>query len=156
MTKPMKTRREFCGDACRVASLAALAAAAQACGGSGSSPTGPSASALSVLPASVTSGAITLPIDSASPLASVGGAALLQTNGGVFLVAHTGQDTFSALSATCTHEICTITGFGGGNFVCPCHGSRFATNGSVVAGPASRSLQSFATQFTNGVLTIRL
>ena len=43
---------------------------------------------------------VSLTIDSASPLASVGSAALVQNSLGAFLVAHTGQDSFTALTAT--------------------------------------------------------
>jgi isorenieratene synthase len=59
-----------------------------------------------------------------------------------------------ALSAICTHQTCTITGFGNGQFVCPCHGSTFNTSGQVLGGPAPRDLFQFPTQFVNGVLTI--
>ena len=41
----------------------------------------------------------------------VGGAALVRTSVRDFLVARTAQDAFTALTATCTHEACTITGF---------------------------------------------
>jgi Rieske Fe-S protein len=98
-------------------------------------------------------GAVTVTIDAASPLSAVGSAALVQTNGGNFLVAHTAQSSFTAMTAICTHEACTITGFESQQFVCPCHGSRFNTNGVVVMGPAVSSLRQFPTEFSNSVLT---
>jgi Rieske Fe-S protein len=104
----------------------------------------------------VSAGAVVVQIDSASPLATVGGAAQVRSSSGAFLVARTGQETFTALTSTCTHETCTITGFDGSNYVCPCHGSRFTTSGRVVTGPASSPLRTFATQFSNNVLTVTL
>jgi cytochrome b6-f complex iron-sulfur subunit len=48
---------------------------------------------------------------------------------------------FSVASAVCTHLGCTIKYFGNDNrFHCPCHGSVFAADGSVVHGPAPRPL----------------
>jgi Rieske Fe-S protein len=44
-----------------------------------------------------------------------------------------------ALSAVCTHLGCTVTRSSDG-FACPCHGSRFASNGKVLGGPAPRPL----------------
>jgi Rieske Fe-S protein len=153
-----QTRREFCAQACQLAALA-LGGSLAGCGG-GSGVTGPSGGgggqSLPTVSASSAGGAATLAVDSASPLSAVGGAALVQTSGGLLLVAHTAQDTFSALNSTCTHERCTITGYTGQDFVCPCHGSRFDANGRVLTGPASRSLQSHPTQFASGVLTITL
>ena len=89
-----------------------------------------------------------------SPLAAVGSAALLQTSSGNFLVAHTAQSTFSALSSICTHEVCTINGWSSQSFVCPCHGSTFDTSGHVARGPAPSSLRQYPAQFVDGVLTI--
>jgi cytochrome b6-f complex iron-sulfur subunit len=97
-----------------------------------------------------------LNIDSSSPLANVGSAALVQNSIRTLLVAHTGQESFTALTALCTHEACTITGFQGGNYVCPCHGSQYSTSGQVLSGPAPRALQQFPTRFTNGTLTIEV
>jgi cytochrome b6-f complex iron-sulfur subunit len=116
---------------------------------------GPSnAPALPVISAGVVSGAATLTVDAASPLATVGGAALVQSTLGNFLVARTSQNAFTALTAVCTHEICTITGFQAPTYVCPCHGSQFNTSGGVVQGPAAAPLRSFPTTFNNNVLTI--
>jgi Rieske Fe-S protein len=138
-----------------VASLAAVAAVLQACGGSGGNPSGPSGvGSLPVINATPANGSVALTIDAGSPLAAVGSAALIQTPNNFLLVAHTAQDSFIALNGTCTHQLCTITGFGSGTYVCPCHGSQFDTTGRVVAGPAPRNLAQHATQFANGVLTI--
>jgi Rieske Fe-S protein len=46
-----------------------------------------------------------------------------------------------ALSATCTHQGCTVSSVEQGQVSCPCHGSVFdASTGAVVRGPASRPL----------------
>jgi cytochrome b6-f complex iron-sulfur subunit len=44
-----------------------------------------------------------------------------------------------AISAVCTHLGCSVARSATG-FACPCHGSRFATNGDVTRGPAPRAL----------------
>src|SRR5262245_48606047 len=124
----------------------------QGCSGSPTSPS--SAPALPTVNASMSSNVATITIDAGSPLASVGGAALVQSSRGMFLVSRTGQDTFSALTATCTHEGCTITGFQSPIYVCPCHGSQFNGSGGVVQGPAALPLRQFSTQFSNNVLSI--
>jgi cytochrome b6-f complex iron-sulfur subunit len=153
-----QTRREFCAQACQLASAAAVGTLLQACGGAAGSVTGgslpPDVPALSTLSATAANGGVTLNIDAGSPLAAVGGAALVQSSSGPILVARTAADTFTAVTATCTHEACTITGFNGQAFVCPCHGSRFSTNGAVQNGPATRNLRSFTTRFAANVLTI--
>ena len=146
------SRRAFCVQACQAASCLALAALAEACGGGG---TGPSnVPQLSTVNGTASGSTVQVTIDSASPLATVGNAALVRSSSGLFLVSRTGDQSFTALTSTCTHQTCTITGFDGGNYVCPCHGSRFTTGGRVVNGPASAPLRSFTTAFSNNVLTI--
>ena len=46
---------------------------------------------------------------------------------------------FYALSLICTHLGCTVT-VTENTLSCPCHGSRFDRQGTVLSGPASRSL----------------
>jgi len=91
-----------------------------------------------------------------SALADVGGAVLVESVAGVFLIARTSATTFSAIDGVCTHEGCTITSADGSTYVCPCHGSRYNRSGQVLAGPAKSSLRQYATTFTDGVLAIAL
>ena len=101
---------------------------------------------------------ISLKIDSSSPLASAGSAVRLQFSNGSLLVDRADQNNFNALSAICTHQACTITGYDSGNqeFICPCHGSVYNLSGGVVRGPAPRALPKYQTQFLNNQLDITL
>ena len=149
------SRREFCAHACAEAAFLAIGAIEQSCGGGGNpaAPTG-GGSVPQTVNAAIANGVATLTVDAASPLNGVGSAALVRTSAGDLLVARTAQDAFTALTATCTHEACTITGFQSSAFVCPCHGSRFNTSGAVLNGPATRALRTFATQFAGTTLSI--
>jgi Rieske Fe-S protein len=89
-----------------------------------------------------------------SAVAEVGGAVVVQSIAGLFLLARTGASTFSAVDAVCTHEGCTVNGLDGSTYVCPCHGSRYDQTGRVVAGPAQANLRQYATTFADGVVTI--
>ena len=150
------SRRTFCVHACQAASCLALGSLVPACGGGGGGSSPSNVPQLSVVNGNVSGNTVMVQIDSASPLAAVGGAAMVRSSGGAFLVSRTGSETFAALTSICTHETCTITGFDNMNYVCPCHGSEFSTTGRVLRGPASAPLRSFATQFSNNILTISL
>jgi cytochrome b6-f complex iron-sulfur subunit len=155
-TNGFVSRRRFCAGACEVVSCAALATLASACGdGSPTSPSG-TATTLPVLAGQFSGGSRVQVSTDGSALADTGGAALVQSTAGVFLIARTGATTFSAVDAVCTHEGCTITGIAGDIYVCPCHGSRYNRGGQVLAGPARASLRQYATSFANGVVTITL
>ena len=148
------SRRDFCIHACQAVSLVSLGSILDGCGGS---PIAPSdVLALPVINATASSGAIALTIDAGSPLASVGAAALVQSSSGNFLVSRTAQDAFTALTAICTHQQCTVSGFQNQLYVCPCHGSEYSTSGAVVKGPAPLGLRQFATRFAGNVLTITI
>ena len=126
----------------------------QACSGSPTS--GSDAPQLPSVSGAVNGSTITVNVDAASPLNTVGNAAVVNTSRGALLVARTGQTTFTALNAVCTHEVCTITGYQGGTYVCPCHLSEFSTTGAVVRGPANRPLASYPTSFVAPTLTISI
>ena len=147
-----QTRREFCVRAVALAALGgALGTILEGC----SSPVSPTnVASLPIVGGTRTGSGVTVTIDSSSPLATVGGAALVEASLTNLLVARTAQNSFVALSATCTHQNCPITGFGSQMYVCPCHGSTFDLNGQVTGGPAPAALHQYATQFISGVLTI--
>jgi cytochrome b6-f complex iron-sulfur subunit len=149
------SRRRFCAEACQVASAGTLATLFSACGGG--SPTSPSgmASTLGVLSGRFTGSGVQVTV-AGSALADAGGAVLVESTAGVFLLARTDASAFSAVDAICSHESCTITGMDGAAYVCPCHGSRYTRSGQVIAGPARASLRRFATTVTDGVVTIAL
>ena len=47
---------------------------------------------------------------------------------------------FHAISTVCTHLGCIVGHSAGAGFVCPCHGSKFREDGSVIGGPAPSGL----------------
>jgi len=148
------TRREFCAQACHMAAITACGSILAGCGGGG--PTSPSdvGASLPTMTATRTNGVLTLTIDASSPLATVGGMALVQSSSGSFLVGRTSQDACTVLTSVCTHQQCTVSNMSSGIYVCPCHGSEFDTTGRVVRGPAGSPLRQFASTLANGVLTI--
>lgn len=48
--------------------------------------------------------------------------------------------SYIGLSSTCTHAGCRVASVSGGTINCPCHGSKFGLDGSVVNGPATQPL----------------
>ena len=64
-------------------------------------------------------------------------------------------DGFVAMSATCTHLGCLTRYEADQNrILCPCHGSRFSTDGQVVAGPAPRPLPRVQLTLEDGILVV--
>ena len=120
-------RREFLSQA----TLTSVAIVLAACGGGG--PTGPG---------DITPGpsSITVKLADFPALNAIGGIAAVGT---VLLspvaVVRTGQSSYLALSRICTHASCVIN-LASSGFSCPCHGSRYDSQGNVTNGPAARSL----------------
>jgi cytochrome b6-f complex iron-sulfur subunit len=150
------SRRQFCAGACQAASCATLATLFTACGGSPTSPSsGGNVSTLGTLAGRFTTGRVDVTV-AGSALATEGGAAVVESVAGVFLLSRTSANSFTAIDATCTHEGCTVTNVDGDQYVCPCHGSRYTRSGQVVHGPALASLRRYTTSFTDGVVTIAI
>jgi len=143
-------RRQFCA----VLLAGGVASLLQACGAGGGGVTGPSNVAALPVVSGTASGNIVSVAIAGTALASVGGAALVQSSLGLFLVAQTSTDMFVALDSTCTHQQCTVSGIAGQTYVCPCHGSQYSFTGQVQSGPAPRALRPHATTLQDGVLMI--
>lgn len=73
------------------------------------------------------------------------------------IIINLGNDNFTALSSVCTHQGCEV-GYdaSAGNIKCPCHGSVYATTGTVINGPAPRALRSYNISKEGDILTIKL
>ncbi len=85
-----------------------------------------------------------------------GGAVTLRVPGEQqLLVMHPGGNQYAVTSNICTHSGCPL-GFEQGEAVCPCHGSRFALDGTVTYPPAKAPLRSFTSRYDadTGVLII--
>jgi cytochrome b6-f complex iron-sulfur subunit len=90
-------------------------------------------------------------------LRDVDGARIITVNGRPLIVVRTGDTTFAALSAVCTHAGCTVRyAVSAHDIACPCHGSTFALDGKVTRGPAVLPLAQFMATFdaTTQILTI--
>jgi Rieske Fe-S protein len=131
-----------------------MATLASACGGSPTSPDSPGA-VLGVSQGRFVNPNVEVTV-AGSALSNVGGAVLVESIAGVFLVSRASDSAFTAIDAVCSHQSCTVTNADGDVYVCPCHGSRYDRSGRVVKGPAMASLRRFNTSFTNGIVTIAL
>ena len=79
-----------------------------------------------------------------SVLADTGGSLAFNAVNGIpnpgILVYRSGSTSVNVVSRYCTHLGCTV----GSDYVCACHNSRFANDGSVLQGPASSSLTTYS------------
>ncbi len=88
-------------------------------------------------------------------LETVNGSVLIDSPTDTIIVVRTSTTTVIAVSAVCTHSGC-IVGFelSSETLYCDCHGSRFAEDGSVLAGPARRDLRSYTATLADTTITI--
>jgi thiosulfate dehydrogenase [quinone] large subunit len=79
------------------------------------------------------------PITAVSEVAVGDAKSFTAPDGGPAWLLHPTNSTFTAFSATCTHQGCPVQWAGGG-FQCPCHGATYDANGQVTGGPAPAPL----------------
>lgn len=76
----------------------------------------------------------------------VEGSRVIYANMTRYVVVRTTEVAFAALSAVCTHGACTVRYSAASDFLsCPCHGSSFRLDGTVIRGPAPAPLTVFET-----------
>ena len=155
------TRKEFFMKTLQGAAVIAvpslLTSVLESCNNSLNGPNSPGSS-LANVQGTLANGQVTVSLDSSSPIAKTGTAALVNFSNGSLLVDHPSSTSFNALSSICTHQGCQINSFDSGNsqFVCNCHGSRFDVSGNVVQGPAGSPLLKYTTQVLNNQLIIKV
>lgn len=92
-------------------------------------------------------------------LVAIGGAVAFRPAGGkdTLLLIHLGADQYAALSDTCPHAGCPL-GYDGQQVVCPCHDSRFGTDGKLLQPPAQQGLRSYPVRVdeTSGDVLVNL
>lgn len=99
---------------------------------------------------------LVVPIDKDSPLNKVGGSVTVDSAAGKVIVVRTGESTFVAFSAVCTHKRGTVEyDAAKKEFVCPKHGSTFdGSTGNVVEGPADEPLPARKATAGSGSVTV--
>lgn len=128
------------------------------CGGN-SNPSSPSeVTTLKTIQGTVINNEITIDIGSTSPFVNKNSRAIIlyNNNNGAILVEHNSDNTFKTISGICTHQGCIVSGFDGTDFVCPCHGSKYDSNGNVIQGPAITKLGDYSSRVENNSLIISL
>ena len=98
-------------------------------------------------------GGITVDLNSSefADLKTVGGYAY---KGDIIIIRST-DTVYLALTKVCTHSGCTVTYNSSSKEIpCPCHGSKFATTGAVINGPAASPLKVYTVTVSGSTLTI--
>jgi menaquinol-cytochrome c reductase iron-sulfur subunit len=66
------------------------------------------------------------------------------------------QGQLLVLTSICPHLGCTVPwNREKKEFICPCHGATFASDGSRVSGPSMRGMDTLQTSFANGQLLVQ-
>jgi cytochrome b6-f complex iron-sulfur subunit len=88
-------------------------------------------------------------------LTTTGGAMLIDVASDTVMVIRFSDTQVVAVSAICTHTGCSMDYSASQQVLdCPCHGSRFSTDGKVVRGPANRSLRVYSSTLAGNKITI--
>lgn len=75
----------------------------------------------------------------------------------VLIVRNPDNMNLFAVNPTCTHQGCTVEWKTNIKmFTCPCHGSKFDSNGKVLTSPAKKSLESFEVKEDDGLVLVKV
>lgn len=75
----------------------------------------------------------------------------------LYIIHGTGELVY-VMNPTCPHAGCTVGRYNTttSKTSCPCHGSAFGIDGSLLNGPATTGLQRYASRITQGVLEVEV
>jgi cytochrome b6-f complex iron-sulfur subunit len=97
-------------------------------------------------------------VDFTVDLSSPANAALVTSGGFIYtngvVVAKAVSGSYVAVSQACTHEGTSVQYQTTDRFFCPNHGSVFSTSGTVVTGPATKSLTRYNTSLSGNNLRV--
>lgn len=105
-------------------------------------------------------GALSIKVSTIPALATVGQLALVPPMSARIAVKRTGASSFLAVTTICTHQQCE-TNIVGASLECPCHGSRFDSDGKVTRQPQGSSgsatdLRTYATRYDAATDTLTI
>jgi cytochrome b6-f complex iron-sulfur subunit len=91
-------------------------------------------------------------------LTKPGGALIVDAPGGdTLVIIRSNAASVAALSAVCTHRGCIVDFDPSRQIIaCPCHGSEFAQDGSVIHGPANRPLTKYSATLSGNQIMVTL
>ncbi len=85
----------------------------------------------------------------------VGSAHFFEFQGRPAVLLQPSAGTFVAMSAVCTHLGCIVKWVDDkGEFLCPCHGGRFSTEGAVLGGPPPKALETYTVNIVDTDLVV--
>ena len=151
-----KTRRRFLHDAGVVIASGTIGLTVASCDSDSNDPD-PDPGGNEAI--TVAGNVLSIDLTRTSALNNAGGFLLVSSVGGASVktvIVNTDGTNFKAFTSVCTHQQCDLNSFDADdqNLVCPCHGSRFDLTGAAVTGPATGTLQEFATSRTGDTLTV--
>jgi Rieske Fe-S protein len=108
----------------------------------------------------VTNGTMVIALADYPELMTVGGTVVFQTVDGFaepIAIYRKDANTFLAVNAQCTHQCCIVQiDATGSQWICPCHCSLYAFDGTVTRGPAKFALPQFPATFDGTKLTVTM
>ncbi|MGK7931183.1 MAG: ubiquinol-cytochrome c reductase iron-sulfur subunit [Microcystaceae cyanobacterium] len=73
----------------------------------------------------------------------------------VLIFTHPKTKKITAINPMCTHQGCTVK-LNEETFICPCHGSKFFLDGTVINPPANKPLEIFELKQENDLLLVKV